>query len=372
MRRQHDERDSSVGGASLAVKIRDRIRRFGPITVAEYMALALAHPEHGYYRTRDPLGAAGDFITAPEISQMFGELIGLWCAVEWQRAGAPAPVRLVELGPGRGTLMADALRAARTVPAFRDALRVHLVETSPALRQCQRRLLDGIEIAWHENFDGVPAGPLLLIANEFFDALPIRQYVRQGGRWHERLVGLDGDRLRFLAAGDPAPEGIGFPNAVRDAPDGAIIERCPAALALAAAIGGRIAREGIAALIVDYGPERTAAGDSLQAVRGHCFHDVLADPGEADLTAHVDFESLAAVARDAGAAAFGPIAQGTLLQRLGIATRAERLAAARPAQAAAIAESCRRLIGADGMGTLFKALALLPPGRDAPAGFEAS
>ena len=355
---------------ALAATIRDRIRRFGPISVADYMALALAHPEHGYYRTRDPLGAAGDFVTAPEISQMFGELIGLWCAVEWQRAGAPTPVHLVELGPGRGTLMADALRAARTMPEFRAALRIHLVETSPALRDRQRRALDGIDVEWHATFDDVPAGPLLLIANEFFDALPIRQYVRRGDRWRERLVGLDGDSLRFVAAERPAAEAVGFPQAVRGASEGAVFERCPAALALMAAIGGRIARDGVAALIVDYGPARSAAGESLQAVRAHAFHDVLAEPGEADLTAHVDFESLGRAAIEAGAVALGPVTQGTLLTRLGIAARAERLAASDPAKADAIDAARRRLIGDDGMGTLFKALALLPPGRGAPAGFE--
>ena len=355
----------------LAATIRDRIRRFGPIPVAEYMALALAHPEHGYYRTRDPLGAAGDFVTAPEISQMFGELIGLWCAVEWQRAGSPAPVNLVELGPGRGTLMADALRAARTMAAFRDALRIHLVETSPALRDRQRQTLAGIDVAWHETVDGVPPGPLLLVANEFFDALPVRQYVRSGDEWRERLVGLDGDRLRFVAADRPAAEAIGFPASARAAPDGAVFERCPAALALAAALGSRIARDGIAALIVDYGPARAAAGETLQAVRGHAFHDALADPGEADLTAHVDFESLGRAAAEAGAAVFGPVTQATLLTRLGIDARAGRLAtAAGPEKAQKIDAARRRLIGGDGMGTLFKALALVRPGLDAPAGFE--
>jgi len=356
---------------SLAATIRDRIRRFGPIPVAEYMALALAHPEHGYYRTRDPLGAAGDFVTAPEISQMFGELIGLWCAVEWQRAGSPAPVNLVELGPGRGTLMADALRAARTMPQFRDALRIHLVETSKPLRDRQRQTLAGFDATWHDTLDGVPPGPLLLVANEFFDALPVRQYVCSGGQWRERLVGLDGDRLRFVAADRPAAEAIGFPASTRAAPDGAVFERCPAALALAAAIGGRIARDGIAALIVDYGPARSAAGESLQAVRGHEFHDVLADPGEADLTAHVDFESLGRAAREAGAGVFGPVTQRTLLTRLGIEARADRLAAGAGAEKSeAIDAARRRLIGGDGMGTLFKALALVRPGLDAPAGFE--
>jgi NADH dehydrogenase [ubiquinone] 1 alpha subcomplex assembly factor 7 len=354
---------------ALGAKIVDRIRRFGPITVADYMALALAHPAHGYYRTRDPLGAAGDFVTAPEMSQMFGELIGLWCAVEWQRAGTPAPLHLVELGPGRGTLMADALRAARTMPEFRAALRIHLVETSPALRDRQRQLLNAVDAEWHEDVERVPPGPMLLVANEFFDALPIRQYVRRGARWHERLVGLDGERLHFVAAGQPAAEAAGFPQALGDAPDGAVFERCPAALALMSAIGRRIARDGVAALIVDYGPARSTAGESLQAVRGHAFHDVLADPGEADLTAHVDFESLGRAAADAGVAVFGPVTQGMLLTRLGIDARAGRLAESNARQAAAIEAARRRLIGDDAMGTLFKALALLPPGRDAPAGF---
>lgn len=356
---------------ALAALIRARIVRDGPLSVADYMALTLSHPRHGYYRTRDPLGAAGDFVTAPEISQVFGELIGLWCAVAWQRAGAPSPVLLVELGPGRGTLMADALRAARLVPAFRQSVRVHLVETSAPLRARQRKTLGAEGITWHDRFDTVPDGPLLLVANEFFDALPVHQYVKKGGVWRERLIDLDGERFRFTVAEAPAEADL-FPAAVRDAPEGAIFERSPAAFALVKAIAGRIAETGIAALIVDYGPARTATGESLQAVRGHAYADVLAAPGSADLTTHVDFQSLAAAAHARGAAVFGPLSQRTLLTRLGLAVRAERLAAGKGADvAAAIRAGCERLIDGRGMGTLFKALALAHPRLGSPPGFEA-
>jgi NADH dehydrogenase [ubiquinone] 1 alpha subcomplex assembly factor 7 len=357
---------------ALPALIRARIARDGPIAVADYMALALAHPGHGYYRTRDPLGVAGDFITAPEISQAFGELIGLWCAAAWRQADAPTPVALVELGPGRGTLMADALRAVRVMPAFREALHVHLVETSAPLRDRQRRALGAEPVTWHDSLDSVPGGPMLLIANEFFDALPVHQYVMAAGAWHERLVTLDGEGFRFAVAGRPAESGM-FPEAVRGAPEGAIFERCPAALRLAGAIAERLAGDGIAALIVDYGPARTAAGESLQAVRDHGYAEVLTAPGAADLTAHVDFQSLAAAARDRGAATFGPVTQRTLLTRLGIGVRARRLADGKDAaHAAAIHAACERLIDGDGMGTLFKAIALTHPRLGLPPGFEAT
>lgn len=347
--------------------LRQRIHEQGPLTVADYMALALAHPRHGYYRKRDPLGRRGDFITAPEISQVFGELIGLWCAAVWQEMGAPDPVRLVELGPGRGTLMADALRAARTLPPFAAALRVHLVETSRPLRRRQRQALKGAPVAWHDRFDQVPPGPMLLVANEFFDALPIRQFQQQNGEWRERLVGLDGEgRLAFVPGPAVAPEAV--PAPLRDAGEGAIAETCPAGQAVAAEIGRRIDAEGGAAVIIDYGPARSAPGDSLQAVRRHAYHPVLSDPGEADLTAHVDFQSLAAAA--APAAADGPVLQGEWLRRLGIEARAAILAQGKDAATAAeVTSGCRRLIDPDQMGHLFKVLGLRPAGRSPLPGF---
>lgn len=352
----------------LAALLRRRIAAEGPITVAAYMELALAHPEFGYYRGRDPLGRGGDFTTAPEISQIFGELVGLWCATVWQMMGAPAPVRLVELGPGRGTLMADLLRAARMVPAFRDAVDVHLVETSPALREKQRQALPDARPRWHDRLEEVPDGPLLVVANEFFDALPIHQYVRDGGAWRERMVDVAGeDGFRFVPGPVVAPD---LPPAMRAAPDGAIAEAGPAGRAVARHLGHRLATRGGAALIIDYGPAESACGDSLQAVRGHAFHPVLADPGEADVTAHVDFASLARAATPARA--HGPVTQARFLRRLGAELRAEQLARANPAKAAAIVGGCSRLIDPAEMGTLFKVLALAHPALPVPPGFEAA
>ena len=363
---------SPVGG--LAGHLRRRIAAEGPLTVAEFMAEALGHPRHGYYTRRDPLGAAGDFITAPEISQMFGELIGLWCAVVWQDMGAPDPVVVVELGPGRGTLMADVLRAAATAPGFLGAARLHLVETSPVLRARQEEALAapvlGNAPVWHGSLDGVPEGPMLLVANEFFDALPVRQFQRTDEGWRERRVdaGEDGG-FRFVVA-PPAPLDPLAMKRLADAPEGGVIEVCPAGLALAGVIGGRVARHGGAALIVDYGPAESAAGETLQAVKGHAYHRVLETPGEADLTAHVDFAGLAAAAIESGAAAFGPVPQGTFLESLGIGARAEALrVGATAGQASDIRSAHRRLVDESEMGTLFKALAVAHPEMAPPPGF---
>ena len=292
---------------ALRREIAELIAGEGPISVERYMALALSHPRHGYYRSRDPFGAQGDFVTAPEISQMFGELIGLWAADCWARMGEPARFAFVELGPGRGTLMADALRAARIVPRFLEAAQVHLVETSEILRARQRDTLAqagtmaAMPVTWHEGFAEIPEGPLILIANEFFDALPIRQYMRAGERWRERLIGLDGNGA--LAFGLSAKT----ETALRlDAPEGAIFEMCPDGLALTREIAARLVTNGGAALLIDYGHLRQGFGDTLQAVRRHAFVDPLLAPGEADLTAHVDFAALGRVARDCGGRAARP------------------------------------------------------------------
>jgi NADH dehydrogenase [ubiquinone] 1 alpha subcomplex assembly factor 7 len=356
------------------------IRTEGPITVARYMAEALGHPRYGYYATRDPFGAAGDFITAPEISQMFGELLGLWCAAMWRLMGEPRPVRLVELGPGRGTLMADALRAiGQAAPQFRAALDVHLVETSPALRALQAERLGTDGVAWHDAWDGVPPGPALVLANEFLDALPVHQFVRQDGGWRERLVGRDpaGGGLRFELSAEAPDAAAALPRALAQQadtlPDGSIVEIRPAANALGRALGARIAAEGCAALIVDYGHAASAAGDTLQAVRDHRYADVLAAPGEADLTAHVDFAAFAEAARAVGAAVHGPLTQSRFLRALGIEARAEALREkASPDQAAAIDSATRRLIHPAEMGTLFKVLALSRAAPAPPPGFESA
>jgi NADH dehydrogenase [ubiquinone] 1 alpha subcomplex assembly factor 7 len=323
----------------MAGEIEELIRRDGPITVAEFMRLAVAR----YYAGRDPLGARGDFVTAPEITQVFGELIGAWIAAMWQAIGEPAEVALVELGPGRGTMMRDVLRVTTRVPGFRPSL--HLVETSPALRALQQ----GLPAVWHETLATVPHMPLLLIANEFFDALPVHQYVAEV----ERRVGLKDGALAFL------------PQSAES-----IAERSPERETLAADIARRIATEGGAALIVDYGYV-TGTGDTLQAMRRHRPRDVLTDPGESDLTAHVDFAALAEAARRGGAKPWGPIPQGTFLSRLGIESRAAKLMeSATPDQAVLIRSGCRRLIDPREMGTLFKVLAITRSGDPAPPGFE--
>jgi NADH dehydrogenase [ubiquinone] 1 alpha subcomplex assembly factor 7 len=356
-------------GASLA----RRIRTQGPLTVAEFMAEALGNPQHGYYTTRDPLGRRGDFITAPEISQVFGELIGLWAADLWDRMGRPDRLILAELGPGRGTLMADALRAARLMPEFLHAAQLHLVETSPALRQAQAQTLAGRRPSWHDSVAGLPDGPLLVVANEFLDVLPIRQLVKTTQGWAERLVGLDAEGgLAFVLAAPHGATAALVPAALRQAPAGSLCEVAPAASGVADALARRVARAGGAALFIDYGHTIRACGETLQAVRGHRPHPVLKDPGEADLTAHVDFAALAEAAIAAGARVWGPATQGEFLRRIGIAARAERLSAgAAPAQAAAIESACRRLIDPGKMGTLFKVLVIAAPDQPAPAGFAA-
>jgi NADH dehydrogenase [ubiquinone] 1 alpha subcomplex assembly factor 7 len=352
-----------------------RIRVAGPLTVADYMAEALGHPQHGYYTRRDPFGLAGDFVTAPEISQMFGELLGAWCAAVWQSMGRPHPVRLVELGPGRGTLMADALRSTRKVEGFHDAVDLHLVETSPVLRERQAETLSlavpHIALAWDDLFEEVPPGPLLLVANELFDALPIHQFEHRGGRWHERVVALDpaGNSFLFGLRAPGAVFALATPPPLPR--DGAVVEVCPAGISLAAAVGRRVVRDGGAALIIDYGHDGSAFGDSLQAVRRHGKHDILAEPGTADLAAHVDFGALGRAARDVGAAVFGPISQNLLLERLGIHHRAAALARhATPQQAEDIRAATERLLHLEQMGTLFKAIAIAAPDSPVPPGFD--
>ncbi len=355
----------------LAARIARRIARGGAITVAEYMAQVLTDPQDGYYMTGDRFGRRGDFITAPEISQMFGELIGLWCVDSWQRLGAPENLLLVELGPGRGTLMADALRAAKLMPDFLAAIRLHLVEVSPALRDRQAETLKDWAVEWHAELAALPAGPMLLIANEFFDALPIRQIERTADGWCERLVGLNAaGRLEFaLSAPSPACALL-VPEALRDTPPGGVVEISPAALNIASEIARRIAAHAGAALIIDYGRCESAAGPSLQAVRQHQSYAVLEDPGSADLTAHVDFAALAAAATIAGAEVRGPVAQGGFLKALGIDARTEALlGSATPNQARDINAARDRLVNPNQMGALFKVLALTRPGLVTLAGF---
>ena len=355
------------GVAAALDLLKRRIAASGPVTVAEFMRLALAEHGAGYYTTRDPLGQ--DFITAPEISQMFGELIGLWCVDAWERAGAPDPFLLVEMGPGRGTLMADALRAARVRPAFLSAMRLHLVEISRPLRDAQEQRLGAFHPLWHDDLTTLPDGPSLTIGNEFLDALPIHQFQMTEHGWRERGIDLVDDTLSWTLL-SPGPQTGLMQPAHRRARPGEIAEVCPAALSLAGTLGARIVEDGIAALFIDYGPAASAVGDSLQAVQAHKFCDPLQEVGAADLTVHVDFGAIANAAREAGARIHGAVAQATFLETLGIRTRAALLSAkAGEEDRATIAQAMTRLIDPRQMGSLFKALAIAHPDLQELAGF---
>ena len=354
---------------SLAARLRARIAKNGPLSVEAFIQACLSDAASGAYASRQPIGGAGDFITAPEISQIFGELIGLWYVAVWQSMGEPRAVTVAELGPGRGTLMADALRAWRAVPKFLDSISVALIETSPVMVAAQRSTLRKarVPVRWNTTLDELPDGPLIVLANEFVDVLPIRQFIRCGGSWHERLVASDGsggfcftegNRLKLGdQAGDHLPD---------SAPDGSILETRPAAQTLMHELARRAALAPLAALIIDYGHDQTGFGDTLQAARDHCFAATLDDPGSADLSAHVDFADLKRLAGALGLKPYGPMPQGEFLLKLGLGERRNRLLKrATPAQAEAIASGASRLIDPKQMGILFKALALtgadLPP-----------
>ncbi|MBT5939512.1 MAG: class I SAM-dependent methyltransferase [Rhodospirillaceae bacterium] len=359
--------------SELLEHLKKRVAAEGPLLVADYMSEALANPKHGYYMTGDPLGKSGDFITAPEISQMFGELIGLWCAITWNQMGSPSKINLIEMGPGRGTLMVDAIRALVMAPQFLDAIDIHMIETSPSLQKRQRRNLDAldVDIQWHKSFADVPEGPFILVANELLDALPIRQFEKSVAGWGERKVGCNeaGELHWMLDQSAAVPEAF-IPAALADSPPGSIFEFSPAGVALVTSIAGEIAKYGGAALFIDYGHTPSGIGDTLQAVKDHKFHDVLCDPGEADLTAHVDFEQMAENARAAGALAYGAITQRDFLRPLGIEHRAKQLKKiASTGQMNEVFSGLNRLIGEDEMGTLFKVLALTHPDMPMPEGF---
>ncbi|GLV25552.1 class I SAM-dependent methyltransferase [Sphingobium sp. Cam5-1] len=349
---------------TLAQRLARQIDAGGPISVAHYMAEANQH----YYGTRDPLGAAGDFTTAPEISQMFGELVGLCLADLWMRSGSRPNALYVELGPGRGTLASDALRAMGSAGLTPQP---HFVETSPTLRERQRALVPNA--FHHDSVGALPDNaPLLVVANEFFDALPVRQIIRSGEEWRERVVICpdDTDSNRFEAVPGYRRVESSIPAIAADAPDGAIIEIPLAGTAIALELAQRIARQGGAAIIIDYGYEGPAIGDTLQAVREHQFADPFLEPGESDLTTHVDFTMIGNMARQAGLRVLGPVNQGELLRKLGIDARADQLARTSPARAAEVEAARLRLTADDAMGTLFKAMAWVHPDWAEPAGFE--
>ncbi|UVK46988.1 class I SAM-dependent methyltransferase [Mesorhizobium sp. AR07] len=349
----------------LKARIADLIEALGPLPVNEYMALCLFDPEDGYYTTREPFGAAGDFITAPEISQMFGELVAVWLYQAWLASGRPKPVSIAEIGPGRGTLMKDMLRTlSRLDPDLANGAAFAMVETSPRLTEVQKRTLGAtpFAIGWHETIDTLPQQPLFIVGNEVFDAVPIRQFVRAGAGWRERMVGLDEtNALRFFAgAGSVDPTLL--PADAADAPQGEIVEVAPARAALMAAIAERMSKHGGAGLFLDYGHLQPGVGDTLQALRKHGHEDVLANPGKADLTTHVDFAALAAIVRAHGLDAHLST-QGDFLLGMGILERAGRLGADADQTARdKIADDVERLAGPHAMGELFKVLAVLPRG----------
>jgi len=355
------EQDRAANAAEplLAERLSRAITMAGPIPLSQFMGAANAH----YYATRDPLGARGDFTTAPEVSQMFGELIGLWIADLWQRAGSPA-ARYVELGPGRGTLAADALRAMAKA-GFQPP--VDLVETSPTLRAAQAERVPHAE--FHLGLLGLPEdAPLIVVANEFFDALPIRQLIATQEGWRERLVACQ-DTLFLPIAGDRSFDRI-IPPSFKEAAPGSILETSPASVAVLRQLAQRLTAQGGAALVFDYGYMGPAIGDTLQAVKGHAYANPFDEPGEADLTAHVDFATLAEAARAEGLVVHGPVTQGDFLMRLGITERTAALSLATPERAGQLATDRERLVHPEQMGELFKVIAFTAPGWPVPAGFE--
>lgn len=355
-------------------EIRKLIKLSGPMPVWRYMELCLMHPQYGYYLSRDPLGREGDFTTAPEVSQMFGELLGLWSASIWRAIGSPETFRLIELGPGRGTMMSDALRALRVLPPLYQSLSIHLVEVNPVLREKQEATLTGVhDITWHDSIDDVPEGPAVILANEYFDVLPIHQMVRRESGWHERTVGMDANgNLYFAPAPEPTPHfEILLPPLVRAAPLGAVFEWRPDNEIMKLAT--RVRDHDGAALIIDYGHLRSDAGDTFQAIARHSFADPLKNPGQADVTAHVDFQALARAAEDVGARVHGPATQGDFLKRLGVEARAAGLMAkASPEMSADIAGALKRLTdsGRGGMGSMFKVMAVSDPRLTSIAGLS--
>ena len=365
-----DRADRVIRIVTLRERLLGLIAQNGPMTVAQYMASALYDPTGGYYARRAMLGAGGDFITAPEVSQMFGELVGLWCAQSWMDMGSPAPFHLIELGPGTGALMRDARRATQIVPGFGDATQISLVEFSAGLRERQIAAI-GADATWVTRLEDVAKGPAIIVGNEFLDCLPIRQFVRAPDSWRERLVGVDADgELTFGLAPEALETVAPIPIQLRAAPEGSVAEIAPALPAFIAQLAARLRTHGGRALFTDYGTPTTTAGDSLQAVREHLKVGPLDTPGGADLTAHVDFATLAALARAAGLDVAGPRSQGAWLRALGMDARAAALAKARPDKAGTIARQHARLTAPDEMGELFQAICLSTPGLPAPAGFE--
>jgi len=360
---------------TLSKRLAARIRAGGPISTGVFLGEALFDPCEGFYATKDPIGAGEDFITAPEISQMFGELIGLWLAGCWQAMQGPSPVRLVEFGPGRGTMMKDILRAARAVPGFAKALDVSLIEASPALINVQAGMLDTAPcpVNWVHALKDVPSGPCIIIGNEYLDCLPVRQFVRQNGAWFERLVDVDeAGAFHFVISGAPAsnPEIEMIPPDLRDSEEGALVEARPVIALLMDELAIRFATDPGVALFIDYGPAQSEPGDTLQAIARHEKVDPLVAPGSADLTTRVDFAELKRAAQAAGLGVAGPVCQGDWLKRLGLEYRAADLMRKNPDQKAKLARQVHRLMDADQMGDLFKVIAIYAKDLPVPEGFD--
>lgn len=352
------------------------IRQEGPVSMARFMQEALSHPTYGYYQVRDPFGVAGDFITAPEVSQVFGELMGIWCAVTWQQMGSPDELILVEMGPGRGTLMKDLLRGTRHIPGFHRALSVHLIETSPHLTKMQQQELKGahdLDITWHTTFETVPPKRMLFVANELFDALPIYQYIKTAQGWQEKHIGLAAENNALEEVILPAVPimQVTLEKTYLDAKDGSVVELCPAGQRLIQEISNHLATHGGAALIVDYGYGEVSFRSTLQAVKSHQYHPLLKDIGQADITAHVNFGALKQYAKASGVNAYGPITQSELLSALGIETRMQMLLEkVGGIQKQELLTGIKRLIHPEQMGELFKAIALTEKTMPAPIGFD--
>jgi SAM-dependent MidA family methyltransferase len=354
----------------LKARIVDLIEATGPVPVNEYMALCLFDPRYGYYMTHEPFGRHGDFTTAPEISQMFGELVAVWLHSAWDAIGRPLPATFAEIGPGRGTLTKDMLRTlSKLDPGLVAQADFALIETSGRLMEIQKKTLEGASarIGWHASVETLTNAPLFIVGNELFDAIPVRQYLKTGAGWRERAIGLDNDDNLIFVAGAGALDPSLLPPDAADAPEGAIVELAPARSALMRAIAERIARNGGAGLFIDYGYEKPAIGDTLQALLKHAYDGPLTHPGEADLTAHVDFAALVVAARHAGLKAHLS-SQGNFLIRMGLLERAGSLGAnADEATRERLSGEVERLAGPDQMGTLFKVLAVVPKGTVLPA-----
>ncbi len=375
---------------SLELLIKEKIRTGGAINIEEYMSLALTHPEYGYYMKRDPLGKEGDFVTSPEISQIFGEIIGGWLAHNWQLLGSPAEVALVELGAGRGTLMADILRATKNISGFHAAISVHIIEVSPTLRQKQWKTLAGKHerIEWHDDIDSLPQLPLLLVANEFFDALPIRQFIKEPDGWHERMIGIEDGELAFITSASALIPPISIMpansmledlgdilvaeqnDAWRSSTKEQIIETCEPAIMIVRQISEHIAKNSGAALIIDYGYTQGSNGDTLQAIRYHAYHPVLNHIGDADLTAHVDFLALTQAAQSESVNVHGIVPQGAFLMRLGAGERTTTLCkVSNHEQQQSLISALNRLASPTEMGELFKVMAITSKQIEKAEGF---